>query len=86
MTRTTSYWIKETPNGERKFRAITKVLSSILIFLFSGLLYLLLYIIGKTQGGAEIIMVLAIGVITLVVMACLMVLMVSLIDHLRSFE
>lgn len=81
-----SFWTKAARNGEREFRTTTKVLFSILPLLLAGLVYLLLVTIGATEGGADIVAVLAYGIVVLVAMLTLLVLMTSLIEYLRSLE
>lgn len=84
--KTSSFWTREVRNGEREFRTFAKVLFSILPLLLAALVYLLLATIGATTHGAEIVAVLAYGVVVLVAMLTLLVIMISLIEYLRSFE
>ena len=81
-----SLWTKEAPDGTRVFRASSKVLFTILPLLLGVLLFWGLVAAGDTEGGKEIIFYLALGLIVLIVFASLLVLMISLIDYLRSFE
>ena len=60
-----SFWITETFSGGTEFRTRSKVLLTILSFVFAGLLYQLLIVIEGFPGGSEIIIALAYGVIVL---------------------
>lgn len=79
-------WTQLGSDGERELRSGSKVLLTLLPLLLVVMLFFMLVIIGQTEGGAEIIAVLAYAVIALVVAASLFVLIMSLIDYLRSLE
>ena len=79
-------WTQPGRNGERELRSGSKVLLTLFPLLLVVLLFWMLVIIGGTEGGAEIIAVLAYTVIALVIAASLFVLIMSLIDYLRSLE
>ena len=79
-------WTKEKPGGERELRTSSKVFLTLLPFLLSAMLFQALIMFEKYDGGAEIIKMLAYGVIVLVIAMSLLTLVVSLIDYLRSLE
>jgi len=79
-------WTKAKPDGERELRASSKVFLSLLPFVLGTALFQALVTFEKIEGGAEIIKVLAYGIIILVVVMSLVTLVISLIDYLRSYE
>ena len=86
MGKRQSIWSRETLDGEREFRTITKVLFSLAVAALALGTYLLLNLLGTTEKGFETIVVLAYGVGVLMVVATLLVIVISLIDYLRSLE
>lgn len=80
------FWIKETFHGGIEYRTSSKILFTILPILMAVLLYKLLIVIEGLESGAEIIMVLAYGIGVLMITLILLVLIISLIEYLRSFE
>jgi len=85
-TKGKSFWIREGLYGEMEYRTISKVLFTILPFLLVALLYTLLMAIEGLERGPEIIVVLAYGIGILMAMLILLVLIISLIEYLRTFE
>lgn len=80
------FWVKETFHGGIKYRTSSKILFTILPILLAVLLYKLLLVIEGLESGAEIIMVLAYGIGVLMITLILLVLIISLIEYLRTFE
>ena len=85
-TKGKSFWVKETFYGETEFRTISKVLFAILPFLLAAVLYTLLMVIEGMEKGPEFIVVLAYGIGVLMAMLILLVIIISLIEYLRTFE
>ena len=81
-----NFWIRRTHSGEIEYRTSSKVLFAILPFLLAGLLYKLLVVIEVLDKGAEIIVILAYGIGVLMAMLILLVIIVSLIEYLHTFE
>jgi len=81
-----SFWIRDTLSGGTKFRTSSKVLFTMLPFLLVGLFYKLLVTIEGLERGPEIIVVLAYVIGVLMAMLILLVLIISLIEYLRTFE
>lgn len=79
-------WTQVGSDGERELRKGSRIALTLLPFLLVALLFWVLVVIGGTKEGADIIAVLAYSVIALVVAASLFVLIMSLIDYLRSLE
>ncbi len=69
-----------------EFRASSKILFTILPLVLAVVVYNLLLVLEGMEGGSEIIIVLAYGVVVLVAMLTLVVIMISIIDYLRKFE
>ena len=86
MNERQGFWVRETLDGEREFRPITKTLLSALLIAMALALYLLLSLLGRTEEGLEIIVILAYGVGVLMVVATFLVIIISLIEYLRSLE
>ena len=80
------YWIKETFHGGFEYRTSSKILFTVLPILLAVLLYKTLILIEGLENGAEIIMVMAYGIGVLMITLILLVLIISLIEYLRSFE
>jgi hypothetical protein len=80
------YWIKETFHGGFEYRTSSKVLFTVLPILIAVLLYKALIVIEGLESGAEIIMILAYGIGILMITLILLVLIISLIEYLRTFE
>ena len=81
-----NFWIRDMPSGETEYRARSKVLFTILPVLLAALLYKLLIVIDGLERGGDIIMILGIGLSVLMATMILLVLIVSLIEYLRTFE
>lgn len=81
-----SFWTREMPNGEKEYRTRSKVLFTLLPFLLAALLYNQLTVIEGLERGGDTIMVLGIGLCILMAIAILLVIIVSLIEYLRTFE
>ncbi|MCB1858550.1 MAG: hypothetical protein KDI63_09770 [Gammaproteobacteria bacterium] len=79
-------WFKKTAGGRLEMRTSSKALLSLLPIVLAGLVYRLLIFIERTESGPETIIVLAYGVVVLVAMLTLLVIMISIIDYLRTFE
>ena len=79
-------WTRETAGGDREFRTFVKVLFSLSVLGLAVAIYLLLDRLGGTEGGEEIIVALAYGVGVLMVLATFLVVIISLIEYLRSLE
>ena len=58
----------------------------IFIEFFQDLLYFFLTVLGQTEEGLEVIVILAYGVGILMVAATFLVIIISLIEYLRSLE
>lgn len=86
MSKRQSLWTRETLDGEREFRAIAKVLFSTTVVVLALAIYFLLDLLGRTKEGLEIVVILAYGVAVLMVVATLLVIIISLIEYLRSLE
>ena len=80
------FWIKETFHGGIEYRTSSKILFTLVPILLAVLLYKLLIVIEGLENGAEIIMVMAYGIGILMITLILLVLIISLIEYLRSFE
>ena len=80
------FWIMETFHGGIKYRTSSKILFTVLPILMAVLLYKLLIVIEGMESGAEIIMAMAYGIGVLMITLILLVLIISLIEYLRSFE
>jgi len=81
-----SFWVTETPRGVMGLRTRSKVVLTILLFLFAGLIFALLIVIDSLESGRDIIMFLTLLVVLLTVVLILLVIIVSLIEYLRRFE
>ncbi len=81
-----SFWTREMSNGEKEYRTQSKVLFTLLPFLLAALLYNQLTVIEGLERGGDTIMVLGIGLSVLMAIAILLVIIVSLIEYLRTFE
>ncbi len=80
------FWTRRTLSGEIEYRTSSKVLFTILPFLLAGLLYKLLVAIEALEKGPEVIVILAYGIGVLLAMLILLVIIVSLIEYLHTFE
>ncbi len=85
-TKGKSFWMRETLSGKMEHRSSSIVLFTILPVLLAGLFYKLLIAIEGLDRGPEIIVVLTLGISVLLAMLILLVIIISLIDHLRAFE
>ena len=81
-----SFWVKDTQYGGVEYRFSTKLLLTILPILFAVLFYKLLTVIGNMANGHEIIRILAISLGVLLLIVILLVVMISIIEYLRTFE
>ena len=86
MSKRQNFWTRETADGEIEFRPVTKALLSVLLIGMAFALYFLLSMLGRTEEGLEIIVVLAYGVGVLMIVATFLVIIISLIEYLRSLE
>jgi len=80
------FWIRRTLSGEIEYRRSSKVLFAILPFLLAGLLYWMLVAVEGLDKGPEIIVILAYGIGVLLAVLILLVIIVSLIEYLHTFE
>lgn len=81
-----SFWIKETPSGRTEYRVRTKLLFTLVPLILAGLVYLALMVIEGAESGADIIVVLAYGVIVLMGALILLVIFIALAEYLRRYE
>ena len=86
MSKRQNFWTRETADGEIEFRSVTKALFSVLLIGMAFALYFFLSMLGRTEEGLEIIVVLAYGVGVLMIVATFLVIIISLIEYLRSLE
>ena len=86
MNKKRCFWTREMPGGDREFRPFAKVLFSASVLGLAAGIYVLLDRLGRTEGGVEIIVALAYGVGVLMVLATFLVIIISLIEYLRSLE
>jgi len=80
------FWTRRTFSGEIEYRTSSKVLFTVLPFLLAGLLYWLLVAVEGLERGPDIIVILAYGIGVLLAMLILLVVIISLIEYLHSFE
>ncbi len=80
------FWLKETFSGGLEYRKRTITLITVLFAILAALFYVLLVFIGGTENGPEILMVLAYAIGVLLVAMIGLVIIISLIEYLRSFE
>lgn len=86
VTRKPCFWTCDGADGERELRPRAKLALSLLLISLAVALYLLLNLLGGTQDGAAIIVVLAYAIGTLMIVATFVVIIISLIEYLRSLE